>query len=293
MASPWGVELPSPPMSPAAAFRRSAGTRCSGLGGCSNKEEEEPSPTDLRRWLPASAARTCSPTDVLFTHPVRNPFFTDGRPLAESVEALRADEEMKLPIMKFVEFDGKLWSRSNRRLKCYRDAGANVLVEGEHFRMHTPDKHFFDGLNHQMFFTSQEDVATRTFCSLCEKDFQRRLPYVTHCEEVHGVSLSTRCLHCKKTFSSARAQLNHVCEVLRAKLDKGEPHCCICRVHFSTYREYVQHCGKVHGVIVGSPHCPIALRHLVAPLDVSTTRERARPFLIYKRRRKRPEPTTL
>ena len=35
----------------------------------------------------------------------------------EGNQALKADGELKLPIMKFVEFDGKIGSRSNRRLK--------------------------------------------------------------------------------------------------------------------------------------------------------------------------------
>ena len=32
-------------------------------------------------------------------------------------------------------------------MQCYKDAGTPVLVEGVHFSVHLPDKHFFDDLN--------------------------------------------------------------------------------------------------------------------------------------------------
>ena len=99
-------------------------------------------------------ARRLTPGDVLCTHLVRNDVFTDGRRLEDTVQELQRDPHKILPKMKFVEFEGVIWSRSSRRLQCYQKAGATVLIEGVHFRMHAPDPHFFDGLNSALFFAS-------------------------------------------------------------------------------------------------------------------------------------------
>ena len=53
-------------------------------------------------------ARELSPEDIFLTQPVRNLFFSDGRSLAMTVEALRTNGRMTLPVMKFVEFDSKI-----------------------------------------------------------------------------------------------------------------------------------------------------------------------------------------
>lgn len=98
--------------------------------------------------------------------------------------------------------------------------------------------------------------------------------------------MSTWCLHCKKTFSSTRAQLSHVCGALRAKLDKDGPHCRVCHVHFSTYREYVQHCGRVHGVIVGSPRCPYCSKVLASTIACLDHQGLCKAFLELQRKEK-------
>ena len=124
-------------------------------------------------------ARRLTPGDVLCTHLVRNDVFTDGRRLEDTVQELQRDPHKILPKMKFVEFEGVIWSRSSRRLQCYQKAGATVLIEGVHFRMHAPDPHFFDGLNSALFFASQPDGPEKTYCSLCRADCKSRCLYIS------------------------------------------------------------------------------------------------------------------
>ena len=119
-----------------------------------------------------------APHDVRLTHPVTNSCFTDGQRLEDTVEALQTEQQKVLPPMKFVEFKSFIWSRSNRRLWCYRTAGTQCLIEGKHFEMHLPDRHFFGGLNAGYFFAIQEDDNETTFCGLCEKDLESRRAYV-------------------------------------------------------------------------------------------------------------------
>ena len=123
----------------------------------------------------AMPLRVSSQPKMCFPRILKNLFFTDGKPLEETVEDLKKNPQKVLPKMKFVEFDGKTWSRSNRRLACYKRAGISELEEGVHFEMYPPDDHFFGGLDNRIFFARKEDFDTRTYCSLRAVPFSRRV----------------------------------------------------------------------------------------------------------------------
>ena len=202
-----------------------------------------------------AAPRKLAVEDVFSSHPVRNRFFTDGKPLQETVEELRKNPQKVLPKMKFVEFDGKTWSRSNRRLACYKHASVGEFVEGVHFEMYGPDEHFFGGLNNRIFFASQEDVDTRTFCSLCQQQFSCRVKYLQHCGYAHGVDVSSTCTHCGEKFQTLSAQLVHECGVVAKMLSGQDMYCTLCKSEFPSHFKYLQHCKQTHGVSVGSRQC--------------------------------------
>ena len=67
----------------------------------------------------------------------------NGKLLRDTTEVLRTDPHKVLPLMKFVELDGTLWSRSNRGLHCNSEVRIPVLIEGVNFNIHAPDHHFF------------------------------------------------------------------------------------------------------------------------------------------------------
>ena len=199
--------------------------------------------------------RASSQPKMCFPRILKNLFFTDGKPLEETVEDLKKNPQKVLPKMKFVEFDGKTWSRSNRRLACYKRAGISELEEGVHFEMYPPDDHFFGGLDNRIFFARKEDFDTRTYCSLCAVPFSRRDMYVQHCLDRHGVYFNPTCMYCKKEFRTLSAQLEHECKVVAEMLSEQSMFCILCQREYPSNFAYLQHCRKVHGVSVGSRHC--------------------------------------
>ena len=194
----------------------------------------------------------------------RNRFFTDGKLLEDTIRELQADPQKVLPIMKFVAFDGKLWSRSNRRLECYKRAGIPTLIEGTHFFWGAADDHFFGGLNMGHFFNSQANDTERTFCSLCSEECGTRMSYIVHCKAAHYVSVgSRRCAFCAERFPSVAVQLAHACAALAAQLKEGTAFCSVCQKDLPSQRSYKISCDPLQG-----PRCAARGRHFsIEPLN--------------------------
>ena len=103
----------------------------------------------LPSWSPPpfQLGRCLRPEQLWYTHMPNSKRFKDGRLVASAVEELIADPMKVLPLMKVVDFAGKMWCRSNRRLLVYRVADILWLREGIHFEVVDADAHFIGGLS--------------------------------------------------------------------------------------------------------------------------------------------------
>jgi hypothetical protein len=101
-----------------------------------------------RQLLPSPD--TANPNDILFTQDTVSPNFEDSTTITERVKQLKAGQSPdSVPIIKVVEYEGKLWTLGNRRLLMFQNAGVtdipinrvsleDPLINKEFFRKLSP-----------------------------------------------------------------------------------------------------------------------------------------------------------
>uniref|UniRef100_UPI003F49333C hypothetical protein n=1 Tax=Pseudonocardia sp. CA-138482 TaxID=3240023 RepID=UPI003F49333C len=119
-----GTPPPKTPKKAAAGGAEDAGTAANaGKGGRGPRpEQRSPEGSQLLK------SGTINPASVRFTQDDIGGNFRDGRTVKDLVEGLRngSVDPAKIPMIRLVEKDGKLYSLDNRRLAAFKEAGVDV-----------------------------------------------------------------------------------------------------------------------------------------------------------------------
>eukprot|EP00929_Paragymnodinium_shiwhaense_P037055 TRINITY_DN19807_c0_g2_i1.p1 TRINITY_DN19807_c0_g2~~TRINITY_DN19807_c0_g2_i1.p1 ORF type:complete len:615 (+),score=137.73 TRINITY_DN19807_c0_g2_i1:84-1928(+) len=152
--------------------------------------QEEPAGTTCLASLdiapPAGTVLKVKPAELRWTHGCLQRLFTCGRSLASVAEDLRFGRcsAADLPVISIVFHEGKWYSRNNRRLWCFKEAGV-AAVQAE---VSEVDQHFRRGLN-----TATDGWSVGFFpavvCCKCKKEFPNRAGLKAHyCPVVYNTS---------------------------------------------------------------------------------------------------------
>eukprot|EP00929_Paragymnodinium_shiwhaense_P007024 TRINITY_DN110986_c0_g1_i1.p1 TRINITY_DN110986_c0_g1~~TRINITY_DN110986_c0_g1_i1.p1 ORF type:complete len:394 (+),score=36.97 TRINITY_DN110986_c0_g1_i1:47-1228(+) len=137
-----------------------------------------------------------NPNDLHFTHLSVSPLFSCGRDVRETAKWVwltndRSDPlALRMPPLVVVRYQERLWSRSNRRLKCFKLAGLQEVrchivsmedLDEKHckwFKCHLDNSHFENGCLDTQFYPYSD-------CEICRARCRGRSNLRRHMRAVH------------------------------------------------------------------------------------------------------------
>eukprot|EP00927_Polykrikos_kofoidii_P086510 TRINITY_DN9717_c1_g2_i1.p1 TRINITY_DN9717_c1_g2~~TRINITY_DN9717_c1_g2_i1.p1 ORF type:complete len:364 (+),score=50.52 TRINITY_DN9717_c1_g2_i1:109-1200(+) len=129
---------------------------------------------------------TIKPVELRWTHGRLQRLFTCGRSLCSVIEQLRTGgmHASELPAISIVFYEGKWYSRNNRRLFCFKEAQITAVKA-----VVTPvDAHFLRGLKTATDGWSV-DFFPPSICSRCNQEFPNRSGLKSHyCSQLYNSS---------------------------------------------------------------------------------------------------------